>query len=55
MVCNAILYLNRANMSTAVTFMYEDDHDRVEVLAGFWKVYPVSCSKRTRLFGHHGD
>lgn len=41
--CNAVLYVNRANMSVAVTFMYAEDQtaERAQVLAAFYYGYPL--------------
>lgn len=41
--CNAVLYVNRANMSVAVTFMYAADQtaERAQVLAAFYAGYPL--------------
>jgi len=43
MLCNSVLYVNRANMAVAVTFMYSEDQlgDRAKVLAAFYCGYPI--------------
>uniref|UniRef100_A0A7S4RKM9 Major facilitator superfamily (MFS) profile domain-containing protein n=1 Tax=Alexandrium monilatum TaxID=311494 RepID=A0A7S4RKM9_9DINO len=42
--CNAVLYVNRANLSVAVTFMYAESQtaERVHVLAAFYYGYPLA-------------
>lgn len=56
MCCNAVLYINRANMSIAVTFMYgpEETIQRARVLASFYCGYPLSQITAGHLAGRFG-
>lgn len=54
MLCNACLYLNRANMSVTVTKMYSHEADKALVLSGFYFGYPLTQVFAGYMAATHG-